>query len=181
MSDDVSRLIGLDEEDDRAEELRTILLALKNRKLDDYTAGVLNARVLALLNVRWGGKVRADDVAKATGQARRTFYRRLQLARELAPEQFEDLREEVGKRRLTAAQALELVKLRQEGHKVAASAQALRHVTASQQRKRLTATDQAKLEGFVEGAQWAYRALMQELPNDDWVRQLADDWRESKR
>lgn len=185
MSDDVYRqLVGLDEgsEDEHEEELRTILFALKNRKLDDYTAGVLNSRAMALLGARVRGRrVTTEEVAKATGQSRRTFYRRMQVARDLAPEEMADVRRELTSRNLTAQQAAEIVKLRRGGFRVAASAQALATAAGVNRTKRLSAAEQARLEGFVEGARWAHRALLQELPTDDWLAALTHDWRESKR
>jgi hypothetical protein len=184
VSDDVLRLIGLDEhtDEERAEELRTILVALKTRKLDAYSAGVLNTRILGLLNVGTGGSVKMETIAKATNQNVRTMYRRIQVAKLLAPDTMQDIREALGRGELNAAQAVKLANLRRGGHTVKADRNAVRLLESQAQgRRRLTRVEQARLEGFADGARWAHRALLQDAAKPDWIAALAHDWRESKR
>ena len=166
-------------EEDRQRELETILMALKTRKLDDYSAGVLNARLIALLLVGRGGKLSMTELAKNTNQARRSFFRRVQVARELAPPEMKDLREAVTSGEIKGVAALELVELRRSGQ--VANARSLKVLRSMRERKKMSAEDQAELRGFCEGVRWAHKALLQEEANSDWIAALAHDWRESKR
>ncbi len=54
MEDELENL----DDKERRRELETILMALKTRKLDDYSAGVLNARLIALLQAGRGERSR---------------------------------------------------------------------------------------------------------------------------
>jgi hypothetical protein len=166
-------------DEERRQELETILLALRTRKLDDYSAGVLNARLIALLQAGRGGNISMNALAKSTNQARRTFYRRVQVARELAPPEMEDLRNEVSAGRLRAAAALEIVEMRKKGHPAPISS--LPVIRSMKQRSKMTSEEQALLRGFYAGASWAHQALLQEKANPDWLSSLAHEWRESKR
>lgn len=164
---------------DRREELAAILLSLKTRKLNEYEAGVLNARLVYLLSAGRGGKMPVSRVAEVTRQARRTFDRRVQLAKELADPSMEDIKQEVVAGRLSAAGALELIRARRDGHN--APVHSLPVLRGLKKRKTLTTRDQDVLQGFIEGARWAHRALLQESADHDWLAQLAHDWKESRR
>lgn len=166
-------------DEERRQELETILLALRTRKLDDYSAGVLNGRLIALLQAGRGGKISMNALAQATNQARRTFYRRVQVARELAPPEMEDLRIEVSSGRLRAGAALEIVGMRKMGH--AAPISSLPVIRSMKARGKMSSEDQALLRGFYEGVRWAHLALLQEKADPDWMASLAHDWKESKR
>lgn len=183
VSDDVLRLVGLDEHtaDERAEELRTILVALRTRKLDAYSAGVLNNRLVALLQV--GPKrVSTEQVARATGQSKRTMYRRMQVANLLAPSDMDDIREALMRGEINASGAIELAQVRRQGHAVKADQTAVQLLRAQRTRgRRLSGVEQARLEGFADGVRWAHRALLQEPAKPDWIATLAHEWRESRR
>lgn len=183
VSDDVLRLIGLDEhtDDERAEELRTILVALRTRKLDAYSAGVLNARLMALLQA--GSKrIGIERIARATNQSKRTMYRRMQVAKLLAPADMDDIREALMRGEINASGAIELATVRRQGHAVKADQTAVQLLRAQRTRSsRLSGVEQARLEGFADGARWAHRALLQEPAKPDWIAVLAHEWRESRR
>lgn len=180
MSDNQDLSI-LDQEtdDDRRKELETILVSIRTRKLNEYEAGVLNARLIHLLNAGRGGRVPISRVAEVTGQPRRSFDRRVQLAKELADPSMEDIREEVVAGRLSAAGALELVAARRQGHP--APVHSLPVLRGLRKRQTLTTRDQDLLRGFIEGARWAHQALLQEPADSDWLASLAHDWKESQR
>jgi hypothetical protein len=175
MEDELENL----DDKERRRELETILMALKTRKLDDYSAGVLNARLIALLQAGRGGKISMNELASSTGQARRTFFRRVQVARELAPPEMRDLREAVAAGEIKGVAALELAELRRSGQ--VANAKSLKVLRSMRERKKMSAEDQAELKGFCDGVRWAHKALLQEDANNDWIASLAHDWRESKR
>jgi len=164
---------------ERQHELETILLAIRTRKMDDYSAGVLNARLIVLLHAGPGGKISIKKLVKATGQAPRTFNRRVQVARELAPPEMEDLRIALVAKEISSEAALELSGLRRKGYP--ALINSLPIIRSMKVRTKMSNEQQDLLRGFCEGVQYAHQALLQEPANSDWVASLAHEWKEGKR
>lgn len=177
-----------------AEDEAALGLNVKRRQLDDYSAGLINLKLLELHGITGRGKkslsgLTIADVAREVGQTERTFYRRIELAKLLSRPDCDDIRDAYRAEEISNSDAITLGRARKKAadnpnqnptKTVPKSGQSLRDVVKGlKAHPKISPLDQARMEAFSEGVRWGFEAVSDKKADPDWILTQLTDWRET--